>query len=159
MPIKRSRILLAIQRFFNSPKAESLSCYKPYTKGEYKESYLNIKRPCNNPVRYDLSKDLKSVQKRVLTDTNRSIQKQPSRLVLKKRRSENMQQIYRRTPMPKCDLNKVALQIRQIPVKLIKNPRLNSEVKWRFEFHWRYSSVFITNFDRFHTFFWYFHYW
>ena len=100
-----------MQRFFNSPKAESLSCYKPYTKGEYKESYLNIKRPCNNPVRYDLSQELKSVQKTVLTDTNRSIQKQPSWLVLKKRWSENMQQIYMRTPMPKCDLNKVALQL------------------------------------------------
>ena len=31
------------------------------------------------------------------------------RSVLKKRFSENMQQIYRRTPMPKCDFNKVAL--------------------------------------------------
>ena len=31
-------------------------------------------------------------------------QKQPSRGVFKKRCSENMQQIYRRTPMPKCDL-------------------------------------------------------
>ena len=31
--------------------------------------------------------------------------------VLKKRCSENMQQIYRRTPMPKCDFNKVALQL------------------------------------------------
>ena len=28
-----------------------------------------------------------------------------------KRCSENMQQIYRRTPMPKCDFNKVALQL------------------------------------------------
>ena len=35
-------------------------------------------------------------------------QKQPSRGVLRKRCSENMQQIYRRTPMPKCDLNEVA---------------------------------------------------
>ena len=31
-------------------------------------------------------------------------QKQPSRGVLKKRCSENMQQIYTRTPMLKCDL-------------------------------------------------------
>ena len=31
-------------------------------------------------------------------------QKQPSRSVLRKRCSENMQQIYRTTPMPKCDL-------------------------------------------------------
>ena len=28
-----------------------------------------------------------------------------------KRCSENMQQIYRGTPMPKCDFNKVALQL------------------------------------------------
>ena len=39
------------------------------------------------------------------------LQKQPSRGVLRKRCSENMQQIYRRTPMPKCDFNKVALHI------------------------------------------------
>ena len=31
-----------------------------------------------------------------------TIQKQPSRGVLRKRCSENTQQIYRRTPMPKC---------------------------------------------------------
>ena len=39
------------------------------------------------------------------------LQKQPPRGVSKKRCSENMQQIYRRTPMPKCDFNKVALQL------------------------------------------------
>ena len=36
------------------------------------------------------------------------VQKQPSIDVLIKRCSENMQQIYRRTPTPKCDFNKVA---------------------------------------------------
>ena len=36
------------------------------------------------------------------------LQKQPYRGVLRKWRSENMQQIYRRTPMLKCDFNKVA---------------------------------------------------
>ena len=36
---------------------------------------------------------------------------QPSKGVLMKRYSENMQQIYRRTPMPKCDFNKVAKQL------------------------------------------------
>ena len=35
-------------------------------------------------------------------------QKQPPKGVLRKRSSENMQQIYRRTPMLKCDFNKVA---------------------------------------------------
>ena len=38
------------------------------------------------------------------------IQKQPHRGVPRKRCSENMQQIYRRTPTPKCDFNKVALR-------------------------------------------------
>ena len=39
-------------------------------------------------------------------------QKQPYRGVLKKRCSENMQQIYRRTLMLKCDFNKVAMKSR-----------------------------------------------
>ena len=39
------------------------------------------------------------------------IQKQPSRGVLGKRYSENMQQISRRTAMSKCDFNKVAKQL------------------------------------------------
>ena len=38
-------------------------------------------------------------------------QKQPFRSVLRKKYSENMEQIYRRTPLPKCDLNKVAKQL------------------------------------------------
>ena len=37
-------------------------------------------------------------------------QNQPPRGVLKKKCSENIHQIYRRTPMPKCDFHKVALQ-------------------------------------------------
>ena len=36
------------------------------------------------------------------------IQIQPFRDVPKKRCFENMQEIYRRTPMPNCDFNKVA---------------------------------------------------
>ena len=36
-------------------------------------------------------------------------QNKPIRGVPRKRCSENMQQIYRRTPIPKCDFNKVAL--------------------------------------------------
>ena len=31
--------------------------------------------------------------------------------ILRKRCSENMQQVYRRTPMPKCDFDKVVLQL------------------------------------------------
>ena len=39
------------------------------------------------------------------------IEKQFFRGVLKKTYSENMHQIYRRTPMPKCDFNKVTFQL------------------------------------------------
>ena len=42
---------------------------------------------------------------------NQNSQKQSFRCVLTKRCSENMQQIYRKTSMPKWDFNKVALQM------------------------------------------------
>ena len=46
------------------------------------------------------------------TLTKRVWQKQPPpRGFLRKMCSEDMQQIYRRTPMPKCDFSKVALQL------------------------------------------------
>ena len=46
------------------------------------------------------------------TSKAKAIQKkQPYTGVLRKRYSENMQQIYRRTPMPKSEFNKVALQL------------------------------------------------
>ena len=41
----------------------------------------------------------------------RKIQKQPPRSVPRKKCSENMQQIYKRTPMRKCDFSKVAMQL------------------------------------------------
>ena len=40
-----------------------------------------------------------------------TIQNQPSRGFLRKRCTENMQEIYRRTPIPKCDFNKVTKQL------------------------------------------------
>ena len=40
-----------------------------------------------------------------------TFQNQPSKGVLRKNCSKNMQQIYWRTPMPKCDLNKVVVQL------------------------------------------------
>ena len=42
------------------------------------------------------------------------LQNQPPRGVLKKSCSENMQQIYRKTPLLKCDFNKVALHFIEI---------------------------------------------
>ena len=44
--------------------------------------------------------------------------KQPSRGVLKKRCSENMQQIYKRTPMSKCDFNKATKQSNFIEITI-----------------------------------------
>ena len=44
-------------------------------------------------------------------NVDKTVQKQPFRGVLLKRCSENMQQIYRRTPIPKWDYNKIALQL------------------------------------------------
>ena len=51
--------------------------------------------------------------------------KQPSRRVLKKGCSENMQQIYGRTPMTKCDFNKVTITVWYgcSPVNLLHNFR------------------------------------
>ena len=54
---------------------------------------------------------------------------------LQKGCSENMQQIYRRTPMPKCDFNKVAKQLRHecSPVNLLhifRTPFLKNSSGW-----------------------------
>ena len=55
----------------------------------------------------DMTCAIKSSKSRI----RRLVQKQPSRGILKKRSSENMHQIYRRTPMPKCGFNKFAEQL------------------------------------------------
>ena len=47
----------------------------------------------------------------VLSRSNGDIEKQPPKRVLTKKCSENTQQIYRGTPMPKCDFNKITLQL------------------------------------------------
>ena len=51
----------------------------------------------------------------------KNLMKQPTRVVLSKRCSENMQQIYRRTPMPKCDFNLFEIALRRgcSPVNLL----------------------------------------
>ena len=45
------------------------------------------------------------------------LQKQPFRGVPRKGCSENMQQIYMRTPMPKCDFSKVAKKLIEIELR------------------------------------------
>ena len=56
-----------------------------------------------------------------MTILSNELEKQSSRGVLRKRCSENMQQIYRRTPMPKCDCNfiKIALRHGCSPINLL----------------------------------------
>ena len=39
------------------------------------------------------------------------LKKQRSKVAFRKMYSENIQHIYRRTPMPKCDFNKLAFQL------------------------------------------------
>ena len=48
-----------------------------------------------------------------------TVQKQPSRGALRRRCSENMQQIYKRTSMSKCNFNKIALRYGWSPVNLL----------------------------------------
>ena len=51
------------------------------------------------------------VTQRMSIKESSKTQKQPSRGVFRKRCSENMKQIYGRTPSPKCNFNTVALQL------------------------------------------------
>ena len=50
-----------------------------------------------------------SLVSNVIGGQNEIVQKQPFRDVLRKRFFENMQQIYRRKLIPKCNFNKIAL--------------------------------------------------
>ena len=62
---------------------------------------------------YDLVGGLRRSSSCKVTSISISVkpQKQPLRGVLSKKCSENIRQIYRRTPMPKCDFNEVALEL------------------------------------------------
>ena len=69
------------------------------------------------------------------SDFGISFQKQPFRRALSERCSENMLQIYRRTPMPKCDFNKVVKQLRHgcSPVNLLhifRTPSTKNTCGW-----------------------------
>ena len=62
------------------------------------------------------------------------MQKQPSRGVLRKRFSENMRQIYRRTPMPKCDFKKLQRNFFDIKLRHGCSP-VNLQHIFRTPFH------------------------
>ena len=59
----------------------------------------------------------------------------PPRGVLRRRCSKNMQQIYRRTPMPECDFNKAANQL-----------YLNHTLAWVFSC--KFAAIFRTSFTK-----------
>ena len=62
------------------------------------------------------------------------LQKQPPRRVPRKRCSEDTHQIYRRKPIPKCDLTKVVFQDFGISFYVIgqKRPEKNTKTKETF---------------------------
>ena len=87
-------------------------------------------------------------------------QKQPSRGVLKKSCSENMQQIFRRIPVPKCNFNKVgcnfietALRHERSPVNLLhifRTPfpkNTSGRLLLYFQLHWNLIAVSCTSYS------------
>ena len=89
-----------MQRFLHYLEETIVEVLSRYNHADEKSSIAIIK----------MSRLLKEPPVKVLFSR---IQKQPSIGVLVKRYSENIQQIYRRTPMPKFDFNKVVLQLYQ----------------------------------------------
>ena len=67
--------------------------------------YFLIVITCN--IGKTVSVTRKNICEKWSNDAAKTFQRQPSRAVLRKRCCENMQQIYRRTHMPKYDFNKV----------------------------------------------------
>ena len=82
------------------------------------------------------NKKLNAITFRSIVEQRYQFQKQPLRGVPKKRCSENMQQIYRRTPMPKCDfrqLSEIALRHGCSPKNLLhifRTPILQNTSEW-----------------------------
>ena len=71
----------------------------------------NSKKKLSGGFEYHTSSKRNSSAFTVVGWNGNRVHKQPPRDVPSKRRSKNMQQICRRTPMPKCSFNKVALQL------------------------------------------------
>ena len=71
---------------------------------------LGISKACNVTLTYNFNHFYGSF--RVEIDISSTpLQKKPVKGVIRKRCSKSMHQIYRRTPMPKCDFNKATLLI------------------------------------------------
>ena len=70
-----------------------------------------IMNSCYYKCCYELKKKIWSNRNFHSFSMMKNLQKQPPRDVLRRRCSESMQQIYRRTPMLICDFNIMALQL------------------------------------------------
>ena len=107
---------------WRSPKYASLQDRSSHRSCSVKKVFLKISQisqkipvltswmdlSLTNFMRFRVEVKIKALSKYYLNRSFPVIQKQPSIGVLIKRCSENMQQIYLKTPMPKCDFTKVA---------------------------------------------------
>ena len=73
------------------------------------KSHQDVYDPLNDKVTNFKTKSC--TQKDLLSSRERNNQKQPSNGVLRKSCTKTMHQIYLRTPMPKCNFNKIAKQL------------------------------------------------
>ena len=99
-----------------SPCDPDNSCQK--MRQRFCSQYNNIKCPEANVYgvhnEYDRCSASECYRKFVTVD---EIQKKPSRGVHRKRCPENMQQIFRRTPMPRCNFNKLLCNFIEIALR------------------------------------------
>ena len=81
-----------------------------------------------------------------LVRTNETFQKQSSIGVIRKRRFENMQQIFKRAPMPQCDFNKVVLHGCSVNLlHIFRTPFLKNTFDGLLLNFW--IDIFLTNYD------------
>ena len=73
----------------------------------FKNSVQMRENADQNNSEYEHFPSSETYRSETTVSSTKKLQKQPPGGVLKKRCSENMQLIYRRTPMRKCDFNKV----------------------------------------------------
>ena len=101
-PIRREQDL-NLRRNWVRALLKLCSCDNHYTTAPYRVLWGWLKRWANIATKllqtFGINRD---------GDFNRYFTEAAHRSVLRKMRSKNIQQIYRRTPMPKCHFNKVA---------------------------------------------------
>ena len=77
---------------------------------KYQFSWFLLKKSVSHDMHKHLHKNILKFLNFIFMNL-KLLQKQPFRDILEESCSKNMQQIYRGTPMPKCDFNKVAKQL------------------------------------------------